>query len=418
MCPPVCPLVRFPVLPIRGPGRVLIGGLFVLSLAGVPAGADEKPASGAGFATGFGPGVDWSLTGRVSLSSEVDTNRDLDPGENDDLLSTNRLDAGLSLGARTKRGLYTADLGLAGRVYLGPDQPGADTWPVDPRFAASALYTGKRYEFSSSFSFDVQPTSETQFDDTGILSDDDLQLTVNFSAALALEVSRRDRLTLSASARAIEFVEDAPGLEANRNFTAGLGWNRTLDARTSAGLELTFGYFTAEDVVATRSQTLGVSASISQQRTRRHNIGLSLGPSFVRTEERGRGTDFDVGFNGSASFGYSLRDLTLGLSLSQGIEPSSVGELQSFSRGGASLNWRVNPEESLSLSVDFTHRTGLDGSEPYNSALARASYNIALTREDNLSFGYQFRAVNDDIDGFASGHQVFLTLNHNFTLLP
>ena len=49
---------------------------------------------------------------------------------------------------------------------------------------------------------------------------------------------------------------------------------------------------------------------------------------------------------------------------------------------------------------------------------ARASYDLTLTREARLSLGYEFRAENDDLEGFASDHQVFLTLSHDFTLLP
>ena len=121
--------------------------------------------------------------------------------------------------------------------------------------------------------------------------------------------------------------------------------------------------------------------------------------------------------DGSAKLDYSLKNLSFGFSLSQGIEPSLIGELRSSSRAGANVNWSVNDAENLSFTFDLLRSADLDGGDTTNSATATASYGITLTREARLSLGYRFRAVDNNA-GFATGHQVFLTLTHDFTLLP
>lgn len=391
----------------------------VLALTCLPglAGADDGAGTDAGFIAGFGPAADWSLTSRITLSTAADLNRDLNPGDGGDLLLTNRLDTGLSLQARTKRGLYTADLGAVGIFYLGPDQPTQDQ-PIDPRFSTSARYSGKRYVLNSSFSFDIRPVTDTQFDDTGIVSTDTQQLSVNYSAGLTHEITKRDQLTVSTSAGVVDFLDGgAPGLVATRTASLGLGWGHTVDARTSLGLDLNLRHFTSQNPQNTRSQTLTLGGNFSQQRTRRHRIGLGAGFTFVRTSERGRGVDVDVSFNGSASFGYRLKDQTFDLSLSQGIEPSSAGTLQSFTRVGAGWSWTVTPRQSVSLGINYTHRTGVQGGSASDAAQANAGYSLALTRETRLGLDYRFRVRNDQT-GFATGHQMMLTLSQDFTLLP
>ena len=73
-------------------------------------------------------------------------------------------------------------------------------------------------------------------------------------------------------------------------------------------------------------------------------------------------------------------------------------------------------------SPDRSGRSPFTGSTAGVSTLSTlsmgATYSLALTREANLSVGYLFRAVDDSLTGFASGHEVFLTLSHDFTFLP
>ena len=246
-------------------GGLLAGGL----LLAVPAGAGETP----GYTGGFGPAVDWSLTGSASTRMAVDMNRTLDPDDPSDLLASNRFDVGLSLGAKTKRGVYKVDVGLSAPVYLGQNQPNED-WPVDPRFSASATLNGKDYTFTNSVAFDVSPTTETLFEDIGLITRDALQLSANYSTSLALRLDRNDTLTLSGSARVVDFIDGGTTLTPTRTFTAGVGWDHTLDARTNLGFDLSFRDYTCgrcpgdpQPDLRSRFQLLAAAHPASQYRS-------------------------------------------------------------------------------------------------------------------------------------------------------
>ena len=369
------------------------------------------------FANGFGPAVDWSLTATAGIRVEADSNHRLRPGDPTPLLTT-RLDTGLTLGAETKRGNFGVNLGLLVPLYFGEEPPETEL-PVDPSFSANGTYRGKRYTLDGTFSFDIKPTTATQFEDTGILNDRTAQITVNYSAGLTYELDRRNSLRVATTGGVVDFLTGAPGLVPTRNFTGSLGWDHKLDPRTTLGLDLNLRHFSSENALATRSQTVGIGARLSQDRTRRHTIDLGAGVNLVRTDERGRGSTFEIGIEGSAGFGYKLRDLGFDLTLSQSVDPSATGQLQSFTRAGATVTWDINERESLSFSNTLTRRTPLSGGGTTLSTLSTgATYSRALTREARFSLGYTFRARDDDVAGFASGHQLFVTLDHDFTFLP
>ena len=126
-----------------------------------------------------------------------------------------------------------------------------------------------------------------------------------------------------------------------------------------------------------------------------------------------------MGFSGSAGFGYRLKDIGIDLSLSQGIDPSATGQLQSFSRIGGGFTWDITEDETLALTTNLSYRSPFSGGGSTLGTLTTgATYSLALTREARLSLGYTFRASDDSVTGFASGHQLFVTLSHDFTFLP
>ena len=402
--------------------RLAVGlaGLLAVSGCTVPAdrGLAGQAADDSGiFANGFGPAVDWSLTGRASTRVQADSNHLLRPGDPTPLLTT-RLDTGLTLGATTKRADIDVNLGLSAPFYFGEEPPDTEL-PVDPSFSANGTYRGKRYTLAGTFSFDIQPTTFTQFEDTGILNNQTAQVSADYSASLAYELDRRNTLTVSTAGKVVDFLTGAPGLVPTRELSAGLGWNHELDARTGFGLDLSLEHFSSENAQATRSQTFGMAARFRQQRTRRHKFNLGAGVDLVRTEERGRDNRLDIGFKGSAGFNYSLRDIAVDLTLSQDIDPSATGELQGFTRLGAGLVWTINDRESLAFLNAFTRRTPFAGNTSTLQTLTTgATYSLALTREARFSLGYNFRARDDSVTGFASGHQFFVTFAHDFTFLP
>lgn len=370
----------------------------------------------------IGPAVDWSLESQVSLGLDADINRQLEAGNQDTGLIVD-IDGGFVLQATAKRSEISADFGVSRTFFVGDEDTG-DAQRLDPRFAISGSYRGKTYTLSGQAGFDFRPTSFTQDEDTGLTNDETTQLTVNYETDLMLQLDRLNQLTISSNVEVIDFTDPAPGLVATRTFGGELEWQHQLTETTE--LTITGGgrYFTAQNPEDTQSQTFDFSLGLSHQRTSRHTFGVNAGLTAVRTEERNavgfRESDFTVGFTGGASLDYSLKSLTIAVDLTQSIDPSATGALQSFSRIGGTLNYDINDQESLGISANYFLRSPLSNGDgaTLQSFNIGPTYTLDLTDDAQLATGYLFRLNDDSVTGNAIGHRVFLTLSHDFELVP
>ena len=100
--------------------------------APAPVAAPAQQADGGTSWRAGGPGVNWSLRGRADYSITGDINRDLEP-DNQEKLLTNALAAGLILDAETKRSLISTELGVRASYFLGEDPELDGDTRLDPR---------------------------------------------------------------------------------------------------------------------------------------------------------------------------------------------------------------------------------------------------------------------------------------------
>lgn len=371
-----------------------------------------------------GPAVNWSLKSKIGLKLDGDINRQLNAGVQDSGITLG-VDAGLILGAEAKRGDAKLDFGVSRTFFLGEDQPATDNAEgLDPRLSLSGTYRGKSYMLSGDLGFAFQPTSFTQDEDTGITNDETTQLTINYDAGLLLELNRVNQLTISTDSRIVDFSDPAPDLVPTRTFGADIAWQHSLTKTTT--LTVTGGgrYFTAQNPQDTKSTTIDVTVGLEHQRTRRHTFGWTAGVTAVRTNEIGalgfRETEFTFGATGAASLGYALKNLKVRLELSQSVDPSANGALQSFTRARSDLSYDVNEREQLGLRANLFRRTPLsDGTtSTLHSFTIGPTYSLELLPETMLTMGYLFRMKDDSVSGNATGHRVFLTLTQNFEIFP
>lgn len=365
--------------------------------------------------------MDWSLNGTTSARITVDNNRELSADEQEALL-TMVLDAGLILDAETKRTLLSFNTGLSRVFFFGEGRPDSNTTQrIDPRFAVSGTYRGKTYTVSGTAGFDFQPTSFTQADDTGITDDETTQLTVSYATSLNLQLDELNSLIIGTSAQVIDFTDDVEGLNATRTFGASLAWNGQISETTSVALSGGFRQFLS-DANGNDSQTFDISAGLSHRRTSRHSFNLGLGASAVRSTNSDQTStednDFDLNMSGNFGFTYSANDaLRAGLTLSQGVDPSSTGELQGFTRIGGTLRYQLDSTQSLNLGANYTRRTPISGDgETFQTFTLAPGYSLQLAPDVSLSTGYSFVIQSDDADGFASGHRISLQLSKGFDL--
>ena len=375
------------------------------------------------------PGVDWSLGARLGTRIGVDVNRNLDPDEERDTLLRTALDAGLILDAETKRALLTIDAGLAAEFFAGDNPPrenrdSLDPTRLDPSAAARYTYRGKAYTFTGNLGFEVRAATEAQADDTGLVDDNASQINVRYGADLVLLLSETDQLSIGTSGGLIDFFNESlfSDLVATRTFDlARIGWQRQLTETSTIGVSAGLRQFAADNVDETRSQTVDLVLSLDHRRTPRHNFGLSGGVNFVRTTRQllgpGKETDFDVAGLASASLDYTSSAFRAGFGLSQSVDPSSEGELASFTRVDADLGYDVNELQNLDLIFSYSYRAPISGDQETRHFLTIGpTYSFILSPETRLSLNYRFRASREEIDGIATGHQLFLTLTRDFAL--
>ncbi len=384
----------------------------------------------AACAPGAGPATDWTHTARLSESIREDTNPGLD--KNGQNVVTNTVGAGLGIAARTKRGLFGVDLGLAAQYFFGEDEQLAGTGRVDPTVTANAAYRGKRYNARARASVRTQSTAFSriaELDSTGAVVDptdpgsvvdefavenkDATQISSSADTAFTLLIDPRNQLTFGIDGQDTEFSTNSSGLIPTHSIRTTAAWRRLLSETTTGTLTTGLRAFQSDD--GTHSQTLEVKANLTTQRTPRHTFRIGAGVDAVRTTQDPTGGDpqFDLGFVGDAGLDYRLKRLNVSLNLSQSIDPSSTtGDLQSFTRASGTLGYSVNQYQKLQASLNYSRRAPLSGNGGSQQLVSFGpSYSLALGAGTTLTGGYTFR----QLEGTATSHQVFLTLAHDLS---
>lgn len=394
--------------------------VFALVCAPVIAPAQEavQTAGGGSPWHAAGPAVDWSLSGRAAYTITGDINRDLEP-DNQEKLLTNALEAGLVLDAETRRSLISAELGLRASHFLGEDDELDGETRLDPRLALRGAYRGKTYTVTAALGLVAEQASLAQADDTGISAGDATQLSIDYSVGLAQQLDELNTLNIGSTGTVIEFSEDTEDLIPSRTVGVSVGWERQLTETSTATFETGVRQFDADDLVSTQSRTLDLLLSLSHRRTPRHTFGGSIGVAAVRTDADGAETDDDLSLVGGASLEYLFKNGTVGVDFSQAVEPSAEGELQAFSRLGSALSYDVNNHQRVSLFGSLSRRTPLGGTgETFDFYTIGTSYGIDIAESVEMTFGYSFQGNNDSAAGAATGHQVLLSLGKSFDVIP
>lgn len=119
------------------------------------------------------------------------------------------------------------------------------------------------------------------------------------------------------------------------------------------------------------------------------------------------------GVNPTAGLGYnqSLPNGRLNLSFNRSVRfVEEDGTDQEFTSASASHTYDINAISSLTL------RGALSQTDETDQATVSVSYNYALTDDWNLSSGYSFSTLDEDSDGRAETHRIFVGLSRRFDL--
>ncbi len=363
----------------------------------------------------FGSAVDWSVLARLTETLEVDSNRRLRQGE-EGLEARGIVGLNLTVAGRTKRSRFQVRTGLdAGR---STDNDISNLNRLDPNIAATMVFLGKRFSVNADLTARSQATSVSELEDSGITNLNSTRLDASASVGVTWRATERDSLTLTTSAQFVDFSRTVGTLTPSKTFGVTLGWARQATKTTTYTMSTSFRHFEADGASGRTSRTVNAQAGIQHRRTSRHSLGGSAGLSFVSSDLANGDSSTQIGFVGGGSFDYKLEGFTAGLDVNQSVQPSSDGELNSFTSLSGDVAYRINSLQSLGFRISYTRRSDISGGGDVLQFVSLGpTYNYSLTKDSSLSLGYRFRLRDDVASDLVAGHQVMLTLAHDLTLL-
>lgn len=413
-------------LPPRRPSRWIAPALAGLAVLGVYA-ADAAPDG-------------WSLSGTLSERLSAISNPGLSStGGKAALQSTTRLS--LSALKADRAGSLALDAAIS-PVLSTQSTPDNPIGLLAPNVSARLTLNGKRSTFSGYlrgsltstafldqlFGLDAQgnpdPTNSTLVTGTAI------QAVYAGGLGLNWTPTRADSFGLNLDASRVDFFDGGTSLVPNTNIALSGNWSRVLTRRWTGTLDGRLGYFTADSAENVQSVFATANAGFTYTPLRRLSFSGSLGAAFSRTERNDltlpgnpRVTDTVFSATGVLSFSYTppIRDLAVTFSLTQNVQPSSLGALQNTTALNASATYTINRAASLGLNARAQLQSDLGSGFGFDNATVSLrlgpSYSYQLTRDSALQLGYTLDYTDRPGTGDALSHTVFLSLSHNFNLL-
>lgn len=365
---------------------------------------------------GGGARAEWQVDGVLSETLEAVTDRERD-GVNDPAYGSTTF-LGVTISALDPRTQWTTDLGLTAAKFVGPGAEN-DFNRIDPSFSTALQRRLTDWTFGLNGSFDVQPTSVTQLDETGLTDEDAIQFSANVSASVNHDIGPRDGVGVRVSFRGVEFSEENDNLTPSVRFGLDLNWDRLIDRRTSTSLRLGLSQLRADDEDDTTTNSGEVTAGFTHTLHNRLSFNALLGPNISFTNRSNGGAD-DVGLGATGSAGIAWQptnESSLGFDASQNLEANSDGELQNVARLGFSASHAFNAKTSGSFQVSYSRRSDSGDVLPLDPDLEVLSLtptlNVSIYRDIRATVGYALSASREDGQEAAS-NRFFVTLSTEF----
>lgn len=298
--------------------------------------------------------AEWRLSGAFSETLETVTDRELEGDDAPAFGSTTALR--LSLAALNPTMFWSFDVGLSGAKFAGPGAQD-DFDRIDPNFATSFSKRGPRLTLGFDASLDVEPTSTTQIEDTGITDENTTQITATSQLTFDYALSALDQATLAFDARVVEFDDSGTSLTPTRRAGATLSLRRRETPRLAGVASVGADYLISDDEDDTRTSSGRFSFGLDYKATPRLDIGGRLGPSFRYITRSDDASIFDVSANGGLSVDWRPDETTsLALTLGQGFETSSDGVLESVGRLNFNAVQSLGPDTTASFGLRYVRR--------------------------------------------------------------
>lgn len=359
--------------------------------------------------------AEWRLSGVFSETVETVTDRELD-GENAPAFGSTTV-LRLSVEASEPIMAWSFDAGLTGAKFAGPGAQD-DFDRLDPSFATSFSRRGQRLTLDFDASLDVQPTSSTQIEDTGVTNEDTSQYTALSQLSFGYDLSPLEKATLAFDTRVVEFDDRGSNLTPTRRAGATLTYRRRETQRLTGVASAGASYLIAEDDDDTRTTSARLSLGADYDVTPRFDVGGTVGPSLRYVTKSDESSALDFSANGDLSANWRPDAVTsLALTLAQGFETSSDGVLEAVGRLNFNAVRSLAPDTTLSFGLRYLRRQ-----EDTNFAAADADREVInatptlayfIDRSWRATAGYTLTVSRDEGEDAVS-NRLFFTLSTEF----
>lgn len=360
--------------------------------------------------------AEWRLNGVASTTFETVTDRERDGDEDPAFGATGVLS--VTLAALSPRTQWATTVGVTGSKFAGPGAED-DFDRLDPNLATSISHNAGLWGFGANASFDAQPTSITQLEDSGLTDEDVIQYSTRVGASASYRLSARDSVSLGLSAALIEFSEQNNQLTPSFSLSANGGYQHAVNERLATNFNLGANRVFADDVPETTSTSVNGTVGVSYQLHNRLRFNFGLGPSATLTETVNPQTS-DVTFGATGDAGLTWRadnQTSLGFEASQGLETSADGGLDNVARAGASVTHAVNQTFSSALALSYVRRTEdsafISADSELDLVSVSPSVNLSLDRDVRATAGYSLTLSREN-GRKAMSNRVFVTLTTDF----
>ncbi len=395
------------------------------------------------------PAADWSLNGSFSQSFSGIFNPDLE-SESEGLAYGTTTTLGFTLGARTRRTVWSLSTGGTFRAFGGPGADDDLTRP-DPNLRGAVSYRGQRFNMGANFSYSrgsttfltlvpisLEPPEDDVIDpdDPDLLPDQVLfergvvRTSVATGVSASYRLSLRNTLTTSFNAGLLRYSgDDESRFTPTDSLGMRLGWSHRLSQISSLNVNTALRRFTADDGADTRTWTLSTTVGYATQVDPNTSLSADVGLSYFDRDRTlfglgglARRSENSVAFTGGVSTTFRQPGAAaFSLFANQSIRPSGVdGDVENVTSFGASYNQALTPVAGFSVVAQHSlgNAFGFDEEEELTQSFVfapRLSYR--LSPDWSAALGYSFR-LSDDEDGLGIGNSVFLSFSRGIAIYP
>jgi len=261
----------------------------------------------------------------------------------------------------------------------------------DPRLGLAWTHTYAKGQFGLTANFSEQSTRISEFEDTGLVANDNTRQTRSIGANWNTALSERYTFALNADVTKVEFDNQAGSLNDydNKSINARLGYSVSEQLESYARVSFSRFEPASNNKTSFRSIDVGVSWAVNEQFNIDGNVGIN----------RTSGSNSESGWQAMLDASYMTERTQTSAGISRSRSPSGSGVINESNQFTA--GWTYNLSGKENLGVNFNYRENLTSNRNKTARLL-ASYTRALAPEWDFRLSASHRNRDDETSDASS----------------